>query len=268
VLGITLAAAVISEPQIVARFAPSDESLIALPKALIPPLNALSEPMRYIIPTSRAEAHDIASTLGLGTKKAANELLRGAVPAHWLKVTGLEGQLPGTLAWPVKAGYFTRGFGSGSAGYHLAVDIVAHVGTPVRAAADGVIAYAGSEIHGFGNLIMMVHQGGWVTLYAHNDRIRVAAGQRVPQGTVIADTGNTGISRGPHLHFELLYAGLNCDPMALFRPYAPNRNGDSMQKIQADWTSPDNRPDSVSCAPRKRHPHSYRLAHQHEHHAL
>ncbi|MBK8592341.1 MAG: M23 family metallopeptidase, partial [Sandaracinaceae bacterium] len=124
----------------------------------------------------------------------------------------------GTLRWPVTNGRFVRGYGSGEQGYHLAVDIAGDIGWNVRAAAPGLVGYSGDGIRGYGNIVLVIHQGGWVTLYAHNSVNFVVAGERVRAGGVLAEVGSTGISRGPHVHFEFMYAGQNCDPAELFRP--------------------------------------------------
>ena len=79
-------------------------------------------------------------------------------------------------------------------------------------AAPGIVAYSGDEVPGYGNMVMVVHPGGWVTMYAHNSANYVVAGERVPAGGVLAELGSTGISRGPHVHFELRHQGKVIDP--------------------------------------------------------
>jgi len=71
------------------------------------------------------------------------------------------------------------------------------------AAADGTVIYAGNELRGFGNLILIKHAGGWTTAYAHNDTLLVANGAQVKRGQVIAKAGSTGNVSSPQLHFEL-----------------------------------------------------------------
>ena len=64
---------------------------------------------------------------------------------------------------------------------------------------------------------MIMHAGGWVTLYGHNQRLLVVPGEHVARGQAIAELGSTGRSMGPHVHFELVHDGVNCDPLPLFR---------------------------------------------------
>jgi len=207
----------------------------------------------------------LARRLGLGTREVAGQLLHGRVRAEWIRAssTGRNTRaMPGTLRWPVSNGRFVRGFGSGEGGYHQAVDIAGDMGWNVRAAAAGIVAYSGDEVPGYGNMVMLVHAGGWVTMYAHNSANYVVAGERVPAGGVLAELGSTGISRGPHVHFELMYGGNNCDPAVLFRPGIRHGSGRIEPLPYATWTSPSNKPARVTCSGRRRHPHSRYVLHE------
>lgn len=195
-----------------------------------------------------------ARRLGLGSKEVAQQLLRGQVEARWMRAAGGT-RLPGTLRWPVTNGRFVRGYGSGEGSYHLAVDIAGDIGWNVRAAAPGIVAYSGDEVSGYGHMVMVIHPGGWVTMYAHNSINFVVAGERVPRGGVLAELGSTGISRGPHVHFELMFGGENCDPAALFRPGVRHRSRYARIE-QLEWTRPDDRPEGLQCDRRRRHPRS------------
>ena len=105
--------------------------------------------------------------------------------------------------WPV-AGEVVSGFGPKAGGLHNdGINIAAPAGTPVRAAEDGVVSYVGSEIRGYGNLVLLRHTDGWVTAYAHNARNLVARGQMVLRGDVIASVGASGGISQPQSHFEL-----------------------------------------------------------------
>jgi murein DD-endopeptidase MepM/ murein hydrolase activator NlpD len=154
-----------------------------------------------------------AKRIGLGNRKAASMLLTGVVAPEWMAEAERGPKGTGQLTWPVKDGWFGRGYGSGESGYHLAVDIEGERGSDVMAAAPGVVGYVGNELRGYGNVVLVVHPGGWVTLYGHNQEILVRAGERVEQGQVLAELGSTGRSMGPHVHFELIYQGRNCDPI-------------------------------------------------------
>ena len=91
----------------------------------------------------------------------------------------------------------------------------APAGTPVRAAADGDVVYSGSELDGFGNLLLIKHTDGFVTAYAHNDTMLVKKGDKVRQGQVIAKVGQSGAVSSPQLHFEIRQNLKSVDPVAL-----------------------------------------------------
>ena len=195
-----------------------------------------------------------AQLLGLGTSQAGHKLLGGVVEPRWLRaVGGNADRFAGTLRWPVTNGRFVRGYGSGEQGYHLAVDIAGDIGWNVRAAAPGLVGYSGDGIRGYGNIVLVIHQGGWVTLYAHNSVNFVVAGERVRAGGVLAEVGSTGISRGPHVHFEFMYAGQNCDPAELFRP-GLRYSGTRSRRSVTEWLIASAKPDSIPCGRRRRHP--------------
>ncbi len=211
---------------------------------------AKSEPTK----PKNSPARRRAAQLGLGTRQVAGQLLAGRADAAWIRAAGGATRLPGTLKLPVAKGWFVRGFGSGQGGYHQAVDIGGEVGWNVRAAADGIVGYAGSELSGYGNLMILIHPGGWITIYGHNAKNLAVAGQRVDRGTVIAELGSTGRSKGPHVHFELLFGGKNCDPGPLFRPGIRRKNGKTVPFHREVWRVPNKRPRRLQCNPRVHHP--------------
>jgi len=212
--------------------------------------------VRRQVTGAQRTATALARRLALGTRQVASDLLRGRVRRPWIRAAGDSARMPGTLQWPVTNGRFVRGYGSGEGGYHLAVDVAGDIGWNVRAAAPGIVGYSGNEIRGYGNIVLLIHPGGWVTMYAHNSSNFVVAGQRVPRGGILAEVGSTGISRGPHVHFEFMYDGRNCDPAVLFRPGARHRSGRVTPLDYTTWTVPDRRPEAVRCAPRRRFPRS------------
>jgi murein DD-endopeptidase MepM/ murein hydrolase activator NlpD len=117
--------------------------------------------------------------------------------------------------WPAK-GVLSSGYGWRWGRMHRGIDVAAPVGTPIFAAASGVIVRAGWNSGGYGNLVDIRHPDGSLTRYAHNNRILVRAGQEVEQGQHIAEMGSTGFSTGPHLHFEVHPAGKGAvNPIAL-----------------------------------------------------
>ncbi len=109
----------------------------------------------------------------------------------------------GRFNWPVR-GKLTSIYGSKGNGLHNdGINIVAPRGSAVRAAEGGVVAYAGNELRGFGNLLLIKHSGGWVTAYAHNESLLVKRGDKVLKGQVIAKVGASGNVVRPQLHFEV-----------------------------------------------------------------
>ena len=116
-------------------------------------------------------------------------------------------------ALPVENGVITSGvglrmdpFGSGKLVFHRGIDIAVPVGTPVRAIRKGQVIFAGDR-RGYGFTVIVEHTNGDRTLYGHNSMVRVSPGESVESGTIVAFSGNTGRSTGPHVHFEQLPSG-------------------------------------------------------------
>ncbi len=137
------------------------------------------------------------------------------------RAAGIIGQTttaPGALNWPVTGtitspfGYRPNPFGGGME-FHQGLDIAAPTGTTVTAAAGGTIISAG-WYGGYGNYILIDHGGGMATGYGHLSQIFVSAGQQVQKGQAIGAVGSTGMSTGPHLHFEVRINGKPTDPAA------------------------------------------------------
>ena len=109
----------------------------------------------------------------------------------------------GKFDWPVK-GTVVSNFGvSGNGRRNDGINIAAPKGTPIKAAENGVVAYSGNELKGFGNLVLIKHSDGWITAYAHADKISVKKGMTVKKGQTIGEVGNTGNVKTPQLHFEV-----------------------------------------------------------------
>ena len=115
----------------------------------------------------------------------------------------------GKILWPVKSGRITSKFGNRnhpvlkSVKFHRGVDIAVSLGTPVYAGIRGIVTFAGKRGN-YGNLIEIEGSDGIKVRYAHLSKIDVVAGQRVSDGEKVAETGNTGMSTGPHLHYEII----------------------------------------------------------------
>lgn len=128
----------------------------------------------------------------------------------------------GRLQMPVtdKGTSINSSFGRRWTSFHEGIDIRGPEGTPVYAAADGVVVYSGDGIRGYGNIIL-VKSDGLLTVYGHNKRNRVKKGEQVRKGSRIADLGQSGKASGPHLHFETRIKDVDgrfqaVDPMAFF----------------------------------------------------
>ncbi|NQV46879.1 MAG: M23 family metallopeptidase [Rhodospirillaceae bacterium] len=105
--------------------------------------------------------------------------------------------------WPVR-GKVLSSYGAKSKGLQNdGVNIAAPRGAPVMATENGVVAYAGNELRGFGNLLLIKHSGGWVSAYAHNEALLVKRGEKIRKGQAIAKVGSSGSVSSPQLHFEL-----------------------------------------------------------------
>jgi murein DD-endopeptidase MepM/ murein hydrolase activator NlpD len=123
---------------------------------------------------------------------------------------------------PVMQGWISSYFGfrtdpfTGRNAYHKGLDFAAPAGSQAIAVASGVVTYA-KERFGYGKVVEINHGNGYVTRYAHNQKLLVQAGDTVKKGQPIALIGSTGRSTGPHLHFEVLKQGRQIDPMAFVR---------------------------------------------------
>ena len=108
-----------------------------------------------------------------------------------------------TFAWPI-GGRVISGFGPKGKGLHNdGINISAPRGAAVKAAENGIVAYSGNELRGFGNLLLIKHSDGFMSAYAHNEKLLVKVGQKVRRGQTIARVGTTGSVVRPQLHFEL-----------------------------------------------------------------
>jgi murein DD-endopeptidase MepM/ murein hydrolase activator NlpD len=175
-------------------------------------------------PGDHSDRDAVVATAPLGAgayDPLQNPALGRIVSPHLPPLPGPDTYLPGGsmrfngYIWPSE-GILTSGYGWRWGRMHRGIDIAGPIGTPIVAAAPGVVTYAGWNDGGYGNLVELEHPDGSLTLYAHNHRVLVNKGQKVTQGQQIAEMGNTGRSTGPHLHFEIHPAGQGAvNPMAL-----------------------------------------------------
>lgn len=149
---------------------------------------APSSPVHVATPTVEASADTVTATNDTG----------GGAPS---------------FRWPVR-GRVIAGFGPNPNGQQNdGINLAVPEGTAVRAAEDGVVAYAGNELKGYGNLILIRHSGGYVTAYAHASEILVKRNDQVRRGQVIGKSGQSGTITTPQLHFEVRKGSTPVDPM-------------------------------------------------------
>jgi murein DD-endopeptidase MepM/ murein hydrolase activator NlpD len=152
--------------------------------------------------------------------KSAIQMLKWSMGdnTQWFEASGV-GESKGALSRPVN-GPVTSGFGSrrhpilGYRRMHSGLDFKAGYGTPIYAVTDGAVAYAGRK-GGYGNFVQINHGGGLATGYGHMSRFAVSPGSRVRRGQIIGYVGSTGLSTGPHLHYELYRGGHAVNPMSV-----------------------------------------------------
>jgi murein DD-endopeptidase MepM/ murein hydrolase activator NlpD len=140
-----------------------------------------------------------------------------------------ENELPrgeGVFIWPLKSGTLTSSFGPRGRSFHDGIDIGAAPGTPVRAARDGAVIYS-DTLRGYGNVVIVQHEGGYATVYAHNEENLVAAGSRVRQGQAVARVGRSGRTSGPNLHFEIRKDNIARNPIYFLPSQTVQRAKDS-----------------------------------------
>lgn len=118
----------------------------------------------------------------------------------------------GDFVWPAQ-GKILSNFGPKENGLHNdGINIAVPTGTPVKAAQSGVVAYAGNELKGYGNLLLVRHANGWMTAYAHNSKLLVKRGDTVVKGQTISLSGSTGSVTSPQVHFEIRKGAKAVDP--------------------------------------------------------
>jgi murein DD-endopeptidase MepM/ murein hydrolase activator NlpD len=186
-----------AKPETAAKPPPSTQAAAKpaapTPAPAKPGKTAAVEPTATARLASPASASDAIAEAG----KEAQASATGAVP---------------TFRWPVRgrviAGFGARTNGQQNDGINLAVP----EGTSVKAADDGVVAYAGNELKGYGNLVLVRHTNGYVTAYAHASELKVKRGEPVKRGQIIALAGATGTVNSPQLHFEIRKGSTPVDP--------------------------------------------------------
>lgn len=143
--------------------------------------------------------------------------LPGVEPTRALERLAEVRERENRYVWPVHGRitsyYGRRNLGMGTANFHQGVDVAAPIGTAIVAARSGTVTFAGWSNAGYGYLVRIRHAGNEESYYAHQSEMYVSVGQHVRQGDVIGRIGSTGLSTGPHLHFEIRRAGRAHDPL-------------------------------------------------------
>lgn len=180
--------------------------------------NEITDPTRLAVGTELV----IPGQKGSGTSTPAQAQARAAPSSRHnsrgaSSVSGAQsgrdvGPSSAKLRWPVQGVLYSR-FGPRGATRHDGIDIAAPEGTLIRAAADGTVIYAGTQ-RGYGNIVILRHDGDLITLYAHNQRNLATEGETVRVGHPIATVGRTGRASGPHCHFEVRRGTTPQDPLA------------------------------------------------------
>jgi murein DD-endopeptidase MepM/ murein hydrolase activator NlpD len=157
---------------------------------------------------AQAEARSETRTEKQAESKTVEPLAQeAAVRRQMAEVEPASAALPARAGsgfiWPVR-GRVISDFGPKGGGLHNdGINIAAARGTPIRAAENGVVVYAGNELRGFGNLVLLRHAGGWMTAYGHADALAVGRGDQVKRGQIIGRVGSTGNVTSPQVHFEI-----------------------------------------------------------------
>src|SRR5262249_8799452 len=169
-------------------------------------------------PASTAGSAAAAAAAGGAAAAAGTAAAAAAAPAPAPQTATAAPHSAGKFLWPVN-GRVISIYGAKQGGQHNdGINIAAPLGTPVRAADGGVVVYAGNELRGFGNLLLVRHPDGWVSAYAHCDALLAKRGDQVKRGQVIARVGQTGAVNAPQLHFELRKSGQAVDPTSELGP--------------------------------------------------
>jgi murein DD-endopeptidase MepM/ murein hydrolase activator NlpD len=188
---------------------PGPKTAAAVTPAAAPVAVAAAQPAAAAPPVTKLAAADTQqkARLALAAPNAEEPAVESPV-----KAAEITGALP-TFRWPVRGkvitAYGAKANGKANDGINLAVP----EGTPVKAADDGVVAYSGNELKGYGNLVLIRHSNGYVTAYAHASELLVKRGDTIKRGQVIAKSGQSGEVQSPQLHFEIRKGSSPVDPL-------------------------------------------------------
>jgi murein DD-endopeptidase MepM/ murein hydrolase activator NlpD len=184
----------------------------AAPAATQPAQVAAAQPGAVAAPATKLAAVEPPKEKARLAQATTTPEAAAAVTETPVKTAEATGALP-TFRWPVRGrvvtGYGAKTNGKSNDGINVAVP----EGTPVKAAEDGVVAYSGNELKGYGNLILVRHSNGYVTAYAHASELLVKRGETIKRGQIIAKSGQSGEVGSPQLHFEIRKGSSPVDPL-------------------------------------------------------
>ncbi|MBV8336387.1 MAG: M23 family metallopeptidase [Alphaproteobacteria bacterium] len=193
--------------------APSEPTSIATSPQAVVPHQTTAAPAEQTPPVPAAPTPIVSSPAPADSGKTV-----ASVPAAKTERPAVSAQNGGMFLWPVH-GRVLAGYCSGPDGTHNdGINIAAPRGAPVEAVDAGVVAYAGNELRGYGNLLLVKHPNGWISAYAHCDQVLVKRGDKVSRGQIIARVGSTGNVSEPQLHFELRRGNRAVDPREFLSP--------------------------------------------------
>jgi murein DD-endopeptidase MepM/ murein hydrolase activator NlpD len=184
----------------------------AAPAVAQPAQAASAQPGAVAAPATKMAVVEPAKEKARLAQATTTPEAAAAVTETPVKTAEATGALP-TFRWPVRGrvvtGYGAKTNGKSNDGINVAVP----EGTPVKAAEDGVVAYSGNELKGYGNLILVRHSNGYVTAYAHASELLVKRGETIKRGQIIAKSGQSGEVGSPQLHFEIRKGSSPVDPL-------------------------------------------------------
>jgi len=194
-----------AKPAPVKVAAATDEPLVSAPKPLVSAPKPLVSAPKPVVEQPKVAALPQPEPVKPAAPAPQPEVSKAALqdPEQTASVSG-------DFRWPAR-GRVIAGFGAN--GGNEGINIAVPEGTPVKATEAGVVTYAGSEVKGYGNLVLIKHDNGFVSAYAHNGSLNVKRGEQVKRGQVIATSGQTGNVTSPQLHFEIRKGATPVDPL-------------------------------------------------------
>jgi murein DD-endopeptidase MepM/ murein hydrolase activator NlpD len=172
------------------------------------PAGTLTPPSAAPSPAAASQARGVVAALPPGSNASID----------WGSAETAQATGGGRFPWPVRGRVLANYGGIAGGGHNDGINIAAARGTPVRAIDAGTVAYAGNEMKGYGNLVLIKHANGWISAYAHLDALEVKPGDRITAGQAFARVGDSGGVTQPQLHFELRRGSKPVDPKEFLAP--------------------------------------------------